>query len=322
MLGMPNGRAISPHSEGKPRDRLIDEVLAELAACQHGVVGRAQLLVMGFGPRAIEFRLRRRRLHRVFRGAYSPSPIVSGLGRWKAATLAIGPDAVLSYVSGGALWAMRPSSSRIVDLTVPRTLGRREGFRLHRSRLPDDERTEVEGIPVTTPGRTLLDLAGVLTWTKLEQAVVRAGTLRLTHTVPLDALLLRYPRRPGIASLRRVLAEGSKGVAEPGIEERFLALIDELGLPRPELNVWLALGDRWIKADCLWREQRLLVELDSRSHHDTAPAFESDRDRDRRALVAGWNTIRVTWRMLEREADELERDLCRLLAAGPQLRAA
>ncbi len=319
---MPNGRVVFHDSHEEPRDRLLDEVIAELAACQHGVVGRAQLLALGAGRGAIDHRLHRRRLHRVFQGAYSVSPIVSGLGRWRAATLAVGTDAVLSYVAGGALWAMRPSSSRIVDLTVPRTLGRREGFRFHRSRLPDDERTELEGIPVTTPGRTLLDLAGVLTWTQLEQAVVRAETLRLTHAVPLDALLLRYPRRPGIANLRRLLAAGHRGVAEPGIEERFLALIDELGLPRPELNVWLALGDRWIKADCLWRQQRLLVELDSRSHHDTARAFESDRDRDRRALVAGWNTIRVTWRMLEREADELERDLCRLLAAGPQLRAA
>ena len=79
--------------------------------------------------------------------------------------------------------------------------------------------------------------------------------------------------------------------------------------------MWLRLGDHWIKADCLWREERLIVELDSRTHHHTVRAFERDRDRDRRALVAGWSTIRVTWRMLDLQSGELERDLTRLLSA-------
>ena len=301
----------------------MDEVIAELAACQHGVLGRAQLVALGFRRGAIDYRIRRRRLHQVFRGAYSVSPIVSGMGRWKAAALAIGPDSVLSHPSGAALWAMRPSFGRIVHVTIPRAIGRREGLRFHRSLLPADERTEVEGIPVTTPGRTLLDLAGVLSRPQLEQAVGRTEALRLTHTLPLHALLDRYPRRPGIANLRGLLAKGDRGVAEPGLEEAFLAFVATLGFPRPELNVWLRLGDHWIKADCLWREERLIVELDSRTHHHTVRAFERDRDRDRRALVAGWSTIRVTWRMLDLQSGELERDLTRLLSArGAQLLAA
>ena len=320
---MGDGVEVSVNSERKPSERLLDEAIAELAARQHGVLARAQLTALGFGPGAIEFRLRRGRLHPVFRGAYSVSPIVSGMGRWKAATLAIGPDSSLSNASGAALWAVRSSSSRIVDITVPRGLGRRDGLRLHRGSLPDDERTEIAGIPVTTPGRTLIDLAGVLTPTTLEQAVAKTAALGLTHTVPLGALLLRYDGRPGIANLRKIIVAGPRGVAEPGIEEVFLALIDELGFTRPELNVWIALGDHWIKADCLWREQRLIVELDSRTHHDTTHAFERDRLRDRRALAAGWNTIRVTWRMLNEQTAGLERDLTQLLSApGPQLRAA
>ena len=84
-------------------------MIAALARLQHGVLGRAQLLALGFHRARSTFGSAGSRLHLVFRGAYSVSPILSGMGRWKAATLATGPDSVLTLPSAGALWAIRPS---------------------------------------------------------------------------------------------------------------------------------------------------------------------------------------------------------------------
>ena len=95
-------------------------------------------------------------------------------------------------------------------------------------------------------------------------------------------------------------------------EDAFLAFIDRHDLPRPETNVWLKVGKKWHEVDCLWREKRLIVELDGRAAHDTARAFESDRAKDRRLCVAGWDPIRVTWRQLHHDEPELARDLAEL----------
>jgi very-short-patch-repair endonuclease len=79
--------------------------------------------------------------------------------------------------------------------------------------------------------------------------------------------------------------------------------------------VWLRIGADWIEADCVWRAQKVIAELDSRGVHDTPHAFESDRSRDRRLAARGWHPIRVTWRHIHHEPHELESDLRMLLAA-------
>ena len=88
---------------------------------------------------------------------------------------------------------------------------------------------------------------------------------------------------------------------------RFLEFIDELGFPSPQTNQWI----EGFEVDCVWREQRLAVELDGRSYHDTLQAYERDRERDRLLQAAGWRPVRVTWRQLERSRAGLERDLRR-----------
>lgn len=88
-------------------------------------------------------------------------------------------------------------------------------------------------------------------------------------------------------------AEGAT-VTRSELEVRFLEFIDELGLPSPQTNQWI----EGFEVDCVWREQRLAVELDGRSYHDTLQAYE--RDRVRVLQAAGWHPIRVTGRQLER----------------------
>ncbi len=176
-----------------------------------------------------------------------------------------------------------------------------------------------DGIPVTTVPRTLLDLAAILRPQQLERAVEQAEVLRLTDPLSLPAVLRRYPGRRGTSSLRSLLADGQIGATATRsmLEERFLAFVAETGLPRPEVNEWLHIAGQWIEVDCLWRVERLALELDSRSVHATDAAFERDRARDRRLQVAGWRPVRVTWRQLQEGPRAVESDLRALLGSAP-----
>ena len=104
-------------------------------------------------------------------------------------------------------------------------------------------------------------------------------------------------------------AGSARGVTRSELEDRFLAFLDARGLPRPEVNVLV----QGIEVDCLWREQRVVVELDGHASHATRATFESDRARDRMLAVAGHSVVRVTWRHLHQEADCLDEDLRALL---------
>jgi len=107
------------------------------------------------------------------------------------------------------------------------------------------------------------------------------------------------------------------------LERRFLALIARADLPQPETGVLIEVGGQLLECDCLWREQRLIVELDGRRYHDTALAFERDRARDRLLAAAGWQVVRVTWNQMRNEPDRLLSDLRQLLRpAERKVRAA
>ena len=96
------------------------------------------------------------------------------------------------------------------------------------------------------------------------------------------------------------------------MEETFWALVLDENLPRPEVNVTVALDETTIEADAIWRDVKLIVELDSRQAHATYDAFETDRERDRAAALHGWLVIRITWRQLTRDRKRVARDLRRL----------
>jgi hypothetical protein len=232
-----------------------------------------------------------------------------------AAVLACGPEAVLSHGSAGRLWRILPPASGSADVTQATQRRSRSGIAVHRSCLLTDEVTAMEGIPVTSAMRTLFDLAGVLTMRQMERAMNEAEVLRLTDKLSLHDLLARHPRRWGAAKLRALLAGHSalQGITRSELEERFVAFLDEYGLPRPQLNAGLTVRGRFIEVDCLWRGQRVIVELDGRAVHDTAQAFEGDRRRDRALLAEGWRSMRVTWLSLHREGPAIAADLRGLL---------
>ena len=155
---------------GETREHPSDRAIAELARRQHGVVGRAQLQALGLGDDAIDWRVRRRQLHRVHRGVYVVGyPHLTRNGGFMAAVIACGEGAALSHFSGAVLWGMLASEGKI-HVTTP--AGReRPGLVVHRARFEEKEVRRRADIPVTTPARTLVDLADVAPRRTLERAI-------------------------------------------------------------------------------------------------------------------------------------------------------
>ena len=313
---MANENCIEHRIGAECSSRGVDRTIAALAERQHGVAARIQLLGAGIGRRAIGMRLERGSLHLVHRGVYAVGhPLLNPKGRWMAAVLACGPNAVLSHRAAGRLWRLLPQSSALPEVTRPTSFRSRPGIVIHRSVLSDDETSLVDRIPVTSISRTLLDLAAVLTKQQLERALNEAEVLRLTDKLSVPDLLERYPRRRGSALLRALFRDRTaiRGITRKELERRFHAVLDGSGLPRPRRNAHVSVRGRFFEADCLWAEQQLIVELDGREAHGTELAFEKDRERDRLLLVEGWRVTRVTWRQLRDEAPAVIADLRELL---------
>jgi very-short-patch-repair endonuclease len=109
----------------------------------------------------------------------------------------------------------------------------------------------------------------------------------------------------------------TRGITRSRLEERFVAILARSDLPRPHLNAGLAVRDRFFEVDCLWREQRVIVELDGMRTHGTDLAFEKDRERDRLLIADGWRVTRITWRQLRDDAPAVLADLSTLLRTPP-----
>ena len=201
----------------------LDQLIAALATAQHGVIASRQLRALGLGPRAAAHRAVAGRLHRVHHGVYAVGHTeLSERGRWMAAVLACGPRAALSHHKAGALWGLRPSSSPTIDVTVPNTNGRRrEGVRIHRSRaLGAGEVTTEDGIPVTTPERTILDLTATLSIAHLEKVLDRMEILELAEYGTVAQLARRRTGHRGAAKLLHTLDTYLAGSSPPAATSR------------------------------------------------------------------------------------------------------
>ena len=203
-----------------------------------------------------------------------------------AATLATG--GVLSHRSAAALWRLRPYAGRI-DVTVPWRKSKRHGLLLHRAVLADDEITVKDGIPVTTPARTQLDLAGALQRHQLQQAINEAERQRLEGP---QEQARRHPTKRGTKALR-TLAPPTH--TRRDLEARFTTFLNDRRFPMPQTNVLI----EGVEVDAAWPDKRLIVELDSWEYHKTRQEFERDRRRDRQLAAKGWTVLRITWRDLD-----------------------
>jgi len=273
----------------------IDPSIAALADRQHGVVARRQLLELGVGRRAIATRLARRSLIPLHRGVYAVGHRRLAIeGRWLAAVLAI-EGAVLSHRDAAALHAMRkPPESAKVSVTTNGDARGTPALWVHARRaLTDEDRAVVRGVPVTSPARTLVDLAPMLTAAQLQSTLGEADRRGLLDPAAVERALRRTKGRhgQGHARLKAALdAHRQRGITllRSELEARFLDLTIEAGLPRPALNAPTA----GYEVDALWPEERLVVELDGWENHKERHAAAQDRDKTNRLQLAGYQVLR------------------------------
>jgi very-short-patch-repair endonuclease len=295
---------------GKEHRGRVDRAIGALAEGQYGLVTRPQLSELGLDADAIDYRLKLGRLRPVHRGVYTVGHrLLTQNGRWLAAVLACGEGAVLSHRAAAGLWGLRNETR--IEVTVPRARHARRRIRVHRIELPPDEITTRHRIPTTTVPRTMLDLSAAVSRDELRSMMRQAETKRLTDPLTLGDLVERHPRRPGIANARAIVEEAQRGmgITKRELEERFQSFLLNAAFPVPTTNTLI----EGFEVDCIWREKRLIVELDSRAFHDTPHAFEADRLRDRTLAAQGWRVIRITWRQLNDQPAEVEADLRKLL---------
>ena len=281
-----------------------DAWIANLARRQHGVVALRQLLAAGFSPNEIKYMVKVGRLHRLYRAVYAVGHrVLTREGRWMAAVLACGEGAVLSHREAAAMHGIRRSARAFIDVTAIR--GRCRGHRgitLHRVRQlhPEDHGT-IDAIPVTSLARTLLDLAEVVRYDRLERAVEESERLGLFDLGAVDRLRARSRGRRGLKPLNAVIADLRDYVpmTRSELERAFLNQVRAAGLPEPAMNVWI---DAY-EVDAAWLEQRVVVELDRADYHDTTRARRRDSIRDANLQLADYRVIRVSDEWLQKDPD-------------------
>jgi len=297
------------------RETDVDVVIAGLV--HRGVVTHSELREAGVGEGAIRHRLKQKRLHRVWTGIYfvgHPDP--AEFGREYAALMVGGEDAALSRKTAAVLWGLLP---RQVDTTIHLALSaqkrNREGLLFHEVDLhPTEVRTIHNDLRITTPARTLLDLAAELSADLLERAVADALRRPLTTEKELHTVLARHPRARGRRKLVAILQlEGGPQWDRSKAERELIKLVRKAGLPVPESNHRMGSSS----PDLVWREQRVLVEIDGFGFHGDRIAFERDRARDASRTAEGWRTLRFTWRQIrDRPHETIARLAATLAIAG------
>jgi very-short-patch-repair endonuclease len=301
-----------------PQVTTVEKVLATIAASQHGVVTRTQLLRAGVSSDEIRHRLESGALLREHRGVYRVGHRAPSLdARYLAAVLACGDGALLSGRAAGHVLGLLKGKAPPPEVTAARKK-RVEGVRVRRAAIEAADRTTERGIPLTTVPRTLTDLAADLRLDDLARACHKAGVRYGTTPAHVAAVLRRRPANlPGAGKLRLVLT-GDARVTLSALERRFLALLDAHGLPLPKMN--RPAGAHHV--DCRWPEKRLTIELDSYRFHHSRHAWEQDRRRDRAARARGDDLVRYTWSDVFERPAETVAELRRLLVpAARKLRA-
>jgi hypothetical protein len=293
------------------QDVHLDQAIARVAVRQYGIITRTQLLALGLWDAAISYRVKSGRLHRVHTGVYAVGiPATKPLQRAAAAVLACGPTAALSHESAMVLWGLWRRWPRTMEVSVT---SRRSptGITVHHptTLAPRDIKTQ-EGIRVTSPARTLLDIARRLTPKSLTRAVNNALSSPWLTEAQLAELIQRNPTHPS-TRLLAPFVDDHQGLTRSELEDAFKEFCAAYGLPMPKLNHML---NGYI-VDAYFETEQLIVELDSWTFHSSRRAFETDRTRDADALTRGIPTVRITHERLSNRPDHEAERLTRILEA-------
>jgi very-short-patch-repair endonuclease len=256
----------------------IPRRVAAFAGARRGVVGRSQLRDLGLSDDQIDRWVFAGRLHRLFRGVYLVGhPVPPPLAWETAALLATGPTAVISHLSAAALWGIAERPEEVHVTVSGRRCRRQQNLRPHTGTLERQEIRRREGLPVTSPERTLRDLSSFLDRPTLERITNEAEVTRLVR-----------PRHDALPTRSKA-------------ERRLTDLLAKAGLRPTHTNARVA---GW-EVDALWAEPKVVIELDGYAFHRTRRAFERDRRKDQELTASGYRVLRITWRQLDQEPERL-----------------
>jgi very-short-patch-repair endonuclease len=291
-----------------------DRVAGGLADRQHGVVSREQLLAAGVGRGAIVRALDAGRLRPVFRGVYAVGHVaLRREGWWMAALLACGEGAALSHRTAATVWGLMTGPTLPIDVTTSAAKGRKHArITIHRTLLAPLDALLRDNLRLTTPSRTIVDLAAALEGRALRDVVERAQDLRRFDPDDIHAILAHAPRRPGTRRLHDLIAllAPDEDNARSHLERLFLALARKAGLPKPVPNHEIA-GRR---RDFAWPSHRLVVETDGYRYHSSREAKRRDNRRDRQLTALGWRPVRFTYEEVAFEPSAVAGELAGLLS--------
>jgi len=285
----------------------------ELAARQHGILTRKQLLALGFGRRSIQHRVERGRLFPVSLGVYAVGwPAQNQKRRWMAAVLAGGEGAALSHRSAASLWGIGNEESRRINISVRRRCElQRPGIRFHgRPSLGPEEILRRDDIPVTSPVQTLIDLATELDSIPLERAVNEVDKRGLIDPETLREELARFSGEPGVRPLRLLLDKLFFCLSDSDLEIYFRRIVKRASLPLPLSKQRV----NRFEVDFFWPELGLVVETDGLRYHRTPSAQTRDARRDRAHVMAGMTPLRFTHYEVRYEPQRVQVSLTKTMA--------
>ena len=278
-----------------------------LAEEQHGVVGRQQLLGLGFSSDAIAHRIATGRLHPVARGIYAVGRAeLTRHGRWMVAILCCGSGALLSHGSAAALWGIGPERRGIEISVRSASPRRRPGMRVYRRpTLADHDVVRRDRIPVSGIVQTLIDLAVTSSPPSLERLVNEADRLDLIGPPALRRELDAHRREPGVETLRSLLDRRTFRLTRSELERLFLPIARQVGLPLPQTKQWV----NGFEVDFFWPDLGLVVETDGLRYHRTPAEQARDRLRDQAHTAAGLINLRFTHEQVRYEHDHVRSTL-------------
>jgi hypothetical protein len=277
--------------------RSPDARIARIAGRQHGVFTVGQATSCGFTPRTIEYRLKTGRWQSIHRGVYR---LAGGTRtfeqRTMAAVLAGGASAVASHRAAGALFRLEGIEQGTIEILVPRARRvRQKGIRVHRAELVRADVARISGIPVTTPARTLIDLASVIARDPLEDALDDAVRRKLVHPRSLESRLEGMQRRGSTGAgvlLSLVKKRTTRNVAGSGRENRVRRALVKAGLPEPvrQFEIFDRDGTFVARPDLSYPDHRVYIEYDGARHFDPRQR-EADLERQNRLSCLGWRPL-------------------------------
>lgn len=287
------------------REPTLDQRVARLSAEQLGVFARKQVMALGATRGTINRRIEAGRWERLGRDVFR----LAGTGQsWAqalmTALLSWGDDAVISHLAAAALWRYPSFEPEPVEVTVPPSRRRAGPGIVHRNALSPIDVTRIGAIRVTTPARTLLDIASIVPRERLEDAIDDALRGGLVSVPRLRWSTARAARsgRPGIVMLRALIEERDRGaVPQSVLESRLLRAMRDAGIPEPVRQYPVRDRGRLVAVvDFAFPDIRLAVEADGYRWHSSRARWEHDRERASNLTALGWGIVHVTWEQLLR----------------------